>query len=75
MFMKFTKAKYQKSLHCGNQCIMDCYTDATYSDIIKYINVLTDKGYTKSELSEPNGNIFATLLDEKSKGLIHISYL
>ncbi len=54
---------------------MDCYTDATYSDIIEYINVLTDKGYTKSELSEPNGNIFATLLDEKSKGLIHISYL
>lgn len=54
---------------------MDCYTDATYSDIIEYINVLTDKGYTKSELSEPNGNIFATLLDEKSKRLIHISYL
>ena len=54
---------------------MDCYTDATYSDVIEYISALTDKGYTKSELSEPNGNIFATLLDEKSKGLLHISYL
>ena len=54
---------------------MDCYTDATYSDVIEYISALTAKGYTKSELSEPNGNIFATLLDEKSKGLLHISYL